>query len=79
MIKCLVGSHKAYGDRKIGIVTAKFNFEITELLEKGALESLRAMGVRPEDIFSVRVPGAVEIPLAVKALFDKGCDGGGGV
>lgn len=27
------------------------------------------------EVYAVRVPGAVEIPLACQALFDKGCDG----
>src|SRR4051812_9437723 len=53
---------------KIGVVTAKFNSEVTTLLEKGALGVLKAAGV---DIIAVHVPGAFEIPLAAKALFEK--------
>jgi 6,7-dimethyl-8-ribityllumazine synthase len=52
---------------KIGVVTARFNFDITEQLEDGALTFLEETGC---EIFSVRVPGAVEIPLAAQALFD---------
>jgi len=59
---------------KIGIVTSRFNNEITELLEKGALDYLDQLEGEIE-IFSVRVPGAVEIPLACQALLDEGCDG----
>lgn len=62
---------------KIGVVTSRFNEEVTSKLEEGALqylESISGGGVEIE-IFSVRVPGAVEIPLACKALFNQGCDG----
>lgn len=57
---------------KIGVVTARFNHEITYLLEQGALDILDEADV---DVISVRVPGAVEIPLTCKVLLDNGCDG----
>lgn len=57
---------------KVGVVTARFNTEVTEKLEDGALSYLENSGV---EILSVKVPGAVEIPLACKALFDIGCGG----
>lgn len=59
----------------IGIVTAKFNSEITLELEKGAIAALKKGGLKDEQIWAVRVPGAVEIPLAAKTLLDQGCDG----
>lgn len=58
----------------IGVVTARFNSEITYELERGALEALKRAGLSDQHICAVRVPGAVEIPLATKALFQKGCD-----
>lgn len=57
---------------KIGVVTSRFNEEVTGLLEAGAVETLKASGA---DIMVVRVPGAVEIPLACKTLLDVGCEG----
>ncbi|NQZ00079.1 MAG: 6,7-dimethyl-8-ribityllumazine synthase [Bdellovibrionales bacterium] len=60
---------------KIGVVTARFNSPVTEPLEAGALEELVKRGVSEENIHQVRVPGAVEIPLAAQALLDKGVDG----
>lgn len=60
---------------RIGVVTAKFNSEITLELEKGALAALKKAGLNDNEIRVVRVPGAVEIPLAAKALLDKGYDG----
>lgn len=59
---------------KIGLVTARFNQEITERLENGAYERLIELGVKPEQIIRVRVPGAVEIPLAALRLIDRECD-----
>lgn len=58
----------------IGIVTAKFNSEITLELERGAVTALKQAGLKDHEIWQVYVPGAVEIPLAAKALFAKGCD-----
>jgi 6,7-dimethyl-8-ribityllumazine synthase len=60
---------------KIGVVTARFNSEITEILEIGAIEYLEGLPEHNIEVLSVRVPGAVEIPLACQALFDKGCQG----
>jgi 6,7-dimethyl-8-ribityllumazine synthase len=57
------------------VVTSRFNSEITELLERGALEFLEGVDAPHIEVESVRVPGAVEIPVACQALFDRGCDG----
>lgn len=61
---------------KIGIVTSRFNEEITEALEQGATDFLDSLQNEFEvDVWSVRVPGAVEIPLACQALLNRGCQG----
>ena len=52
----------------IGIVRARFNDAITSTLEKACLDELRALGVAEEDIRLVTVPGALEVPLALKAM-----------
>jgi 6,7-dimethyl-8-ribityllumazine synthase len=57
---------------KVGVVTSRFNEEVTYKLEEGALSYLEGFDV---EILSLRVPGAVEIPLACKALFEVGCEG----
>ena len=58
---------------RIAVVTSRFNEEITSKLEDGAFDYLEEIGA---EIFSVRVPGAIEIPLAVQALLDiKKIDG----
>jgi 6,7-dimethyl-8-ribityllumazine synthase len=60
---------------KIGVVTSRFNEEVTSKLEEGAIHFLENFEEEQIEIWSVRVPGAVEIPLACKALFEKGCEG----
>lgn len=57
----------------IGVVTARFNAQVTEKLEAGAIDALKKMGCTM--IQAVRVPGAFEVPLASKTLIDSGCDG----
>lgn len=47
---------------------------MTHLLESGALDYLQSLD-QDIEIDAVRVPGAVEIPLAVQALLDSGCAG----
>lgn len=58
---------------RIGVVTARWNSEVTEKLEEGALSYLE--GIENIEVISVKVPGAVEIPLACQALLEKGCAG----
>jgi 6,7-dimethyl-8-ribityllumazine synthase len=58
---------------RIGIVTARFNPEITERLEEGAIKYLEE--IDHIEIEAVRVPGAIEIPLACKVLLESGCAG----
>lgn len=61
------------GNIKVGVVTARFNNEITAKLEEGAISYLESCeGV---EIFAALVPGAVELPLACQAFLDAGCDG----
>lgn len=57
----------------IGVVTAKFNAEITERLEQGTLARLKEAGIPENKIALVRVPGAFEIPLAARWLLEEGC------
>ncbi len=59
-------------DYVIGVVTSQFNENVTGKLRQGALEVLNDIGV---NYFDVEVPGAVEIPVAVKWLIEgKKCD-----
>ncbi len=55
----------------IGIVRARFNAEITEALANACLAELAALGVADTHITQVTVPGALEIPVALKAMADS--------
>lgn len=55
---------------KIGIVTSVWNSEITDKLKLGAKERLIASGIRDQNIFTLSVPGAFELPLGAAKLFD---------
>ncbi len=59
----------------VGVVTARFNSEVTKKLETGAIEKLLESGLSQDQIKQVRVPGAYEIPLAAKYLLEAGCEG----
>lgn len=50
------------------LVVARFNEFIVESLVDGAIDTLKRQGVSEEKIRVVRVPGAFEIPLAVKRV-----------
>ncbi len=53
---------------RIGIVQARFNAHIGDRLREGCVAELLRLGVAEADIEVVRVPGALEVPLALKAL-----------
>ena len=57
---------------RIGIVVARFNHLISVQLLEGAGEALAKAGVREEDVHVAWVPGAFEIPLAVRELARSG-------
>lgn len=54
------------------LVAARFNDGIVSKLVQGALEALEAHGVEGSRIQLVRVPGAYELPLAVKKIAKSG-------
>lgn len=55
----------------IGIVQARFNAEITDKLAEACLAELAALGVQQRHVTHVTVPGALEIPVALKAMADS--------
>lgn len=70
-----IANLKVAPEWRIGVVTSRFNDEVTSKLESGAVERLIEMGAKEEQLLRLSVPGAVEIPLAVQALLKKGCIG----
>lgn len=55
---------------RVGIVVAEFNEPITRPMEEAALGVLSGSGV--DDVVVMRVPGALELPVAAKALIERG-------
>jgi 6,7-dimethyl-8-ribityllumazine synthase len=55
----------------IGIVQVRFNAEITDKLAETCLAELATLGVAAKHITHVTVPGALEIPVALKAMADS--------
>lgn len=55
---------------KFGLVVSRFNEFITERLLKGCIDSLDRHGANLDDVIIVRVPGSLEMPLAVAKLIE---------
>lgn len=56
----------------IGIVQARFNESITDALAEACRAELLALKVEERNIDHVFVPGALEVPVALQALAEKG-------
>jgi 6,7-dimethyl-8-ribityllumazine synthase len=69
--RVLEGESHARG-RKIAIVAAKFNEFIVASLLKGATAAWVERGGPAEDLLIARVPGAFELPVAVRRLAISG-------
>ncbi len=54
--------------KKVGIVTSRFNREITEALLQSAKQALKDAGVAEADCQFISVAGAMEIPFALQKL-----------
>jgi 6,7-dimethyl-8-ribityllumazine synthase len=55
----------------IGIVQARFNEGITDALYAACREELIALGVQEKHIEHVKVPGALEVPVALQAMAER--------
>lgn len=53
---------------KFAIIVARFNSFITDRLLSGALDAFARTGAAEDDLEIIRVPGAWEMPVTVKAL-----------
>ena len=58
--------------QRIALICARWNDVIVNRLENGAREALVNAGVAEGDIVSIKVPGALEIPIAMKAALATG-------
>jgi len=57
---------------RVAVVATRYNEPIVERLRAGAVDALIERGVRQSDVTLVRVPGAFELPLAVRRVADRG-------
>lgn len=57
---------------RIGVVCGRFNDLITNRLLDGAENALAVHGVAEDDVTTVWVPGAFEVPMAARALVRSG-------
>jgi 6,7-dimethyl-8-ribityllumazine synthase len=57
---------------RVGIVRARFNDAITSKLAQACLAELERLEVDDTDIRHVTVPGALEIPIALKGMAESG-------
>lgn len=63
----IIGTPSGAGKR-FAVVASRFNETITTKLLDGAMDALSRHGTSPEDIDVVWVPGAWELPVAVRRL-----------
>ncbi len=68
----VIEGHLSAAGRRFGIVAARTNDVVTGRLVEGALDALRRLGGKDEDFTLVKVPGAWEIPLALRDLARSG-------
>ena len=57
---------------RIGIVRARFNEPLTAKLAEACMAELERLDVDSRDVTQVNVPGALEIPIALKAMAESG-------
>lgn len=57
---------------RVGIVRARFNAALTDRLAEACLAELAALGVEADEIVHVSVPGALEVPLVLQAMAQRG-------
>jgi len=57
---------------RVGIVMSRFNTDAPEGLLAACTEELRRHGVSAADMLLVTVPGALEVPLALRKIADSG-------
>ena len=57
--------------KKIAIITAEWNFDITHSMETACVETLLQHGISADDVIQIYVAGSFELPFAAKNSFSK--------
>jgi len=71
MIKSIEGTLSAEGLR-VALLVSRFNSFITERLLEGAVDQLTRSGAAEDELTVIRVPGAFEMPGALRRIADSG-------
>lgn len=67
----VIKAHSLEKSVKLAVIISRFNEAVTEKLYQGAMKRLHERGVASEQVTTVWVPGAVEIPLVAKRFAMK--------
>ncbi|AJC87448.1 6,7-dimethyl-8-ribityllumazine synthase [Campylobacter insulaenigrae] len=70
-MKIIEGNLNLRGDENIAIINARFNHIITDRLVEGAKDAFIRHGGKEENLNLVLVPGAFEIPFALKQILES--------
>ncbi|CAL4928022.1 unnamed protein product [Urochloa decumbens] len=68
----LMGSLTNNEELRFGVVVARFNEVVTNLLLQGAMETFERYSVKAENITVVSVPGSFEVPITAQKLGKSG-------
>ena len=68
----IIEGHLEAKDLRFGLLVSRFNSFVSDRLVEGAVDALIRHGAKQEDITTVRVPGAFEIPPAAKQMAASG-------
>lgn len=68
----ILAGRRSGAGRRFGVVVSRFNAFLTRRLQEGALEAFAQHGVPRRRIAVVRVPSAVELAAAARALATRG-------
>lgn len=60
------------GDSRITLVVSRYNSFVVDRLLKGCINTLMTAGIKRANVSLIKVPGAVEIPVTVKHVADRG-------
>lgn len=72
LLKSVSGkSNLKLGAKKIAIVVAEWNEEITESLFDGAQQALLELGLKQKNIIRINVPGSFELSLGAQKMAER--------
>ncbi len=71
-MKIIEGQMRLNGNEKVAIINGRFNHIITDRLVEGAHDAFRRHGGNEDNLDLILVPGAFEIPFALKKALESG-------